>query len=91
MLIGPHIDLNEPMSNVSENSIAAAEQFLGEALNNTTCTTLECYGTKTALSVGLVQLSGQAQGTNEATPQQGRKIIPMGITPFPKPRLVRKG
>lgn len=91
MLIGPYVDLNRSVSKVTENSIVATEQFLGDALNNVSCSSLECYGTKVALSVGLAQLSEQ---TLEAGESEQREILsnsPSSITPIPLPRLVRKG
>ncbi len=98
MLIGPHVDLNGSASRFSKSSIAATEHFLGDALNNAPCSSLECFGTKAVLNVGLAQLSEraiesqQALGTGEA--EQHEIMLsggPSGNTPFPQPRLVRKG
>ncbi len=97
MLIGPHVDLKGSVSQISESSIASTEQFLGNALNNAPCSSLECFGTKAVLHVGLAQLSEraiesqQALGTDEAEQHEIMLSEPSGDTPFPQPRLVRKG
>ena len=90
MLVGPQIDLNQSVSEISENSIAATGSFLSNGINNVPCTSLECLGTKTMLSISMTKLSNQVHIANQTAQHE---IIPNGanVAPFPRPRLVRKG
>ncbi len=95
LVIGPTFNISDSVSGFSAQAFEGTQQMIASQVSNVNCTTLQCAGTKAAISAGLNSVSiAPVPGTvnqdrqDTTTPtDQGGNIS----APIPHPRLTRAG
>ncbi|MCF6303427.1 MAG: hypothetical protein L3J13_09560 [Devosiaceae bacterium] len=95
VVIGPQIDYQGSASSISNQAINAGQQLLVEQTNVATCSTIECLGTKMAVSAGVKAIEDflePASNTNNTTSQTMNDFSTTALlVPKPRARISRSG
>jgi len=101
MIIGPRVDINASLSNLSTNASQGTQNIIGQQTDISTCKTIDCVGTKIVLAAGVQAVGDFVSGKADASPlleQNGQVLNPEILNPerliqqyypHPKPRISR--
>jgi len=96
MIIGPRVDINASLANLSTNASEGAQSLINQQTNFTTCKTIDCVGTKIVLAAGVQAVGDFVTGdtVGSLSSDQTAQLLNPNITiqqfsPHPKPRISR--
>ena len=95
VVIGPRIDYQGSVSSISNQAVDAGQQLLREQTNVRTCDTIECFGTRMAVSAGANAVGDFLEHSplrNGTAAQTNLSLSsPALVVPQPRARLDRSG
>ena len=104
LIIGPRVEMKDTLYELPRDAMRSAEQLVVEQVNAGECPSLECIGTRMAISAGMQAVSEMGNSlvpaprnshSDKSENDHGNKnvIQEQGgkIPPIPRPRITRAG
>ncbi len=104
LIIGPRFEMKDTLYEIPQDTMRSAEQLVVEQVNAGKCSSLECIGTRMAISAGMQAVSEMG---NSLVPAPGNRFADRSendhgnkntiqeqgkeIPPRPRPRIIRAG